>query len=614
MGSGFPIRGILGSMTDTVPAFLNVAHSLSGKRWQARPYDERLAWGLAQGRGLPEIVGRVLAARGVTEEVCDGFLNPTLKALLPDPSRFKDMDAAAARIARAIQEGEPVAVFGDYDVDGATSAAVMRRFFRAVGADIRVYVPDRMKEGYGPNAPALLRLKAEGVRLVVTVDCGVSAFAALEAAAEAGLDVVVLDHHAAEPRLPPAVALVNPNRLDEDGTYRTLCAAGVTFLTIVAINRALRAAGFYQAQGRAEPNLLDWLDLVALGTVCDVVPLTGLNRALVAQGLKVMARRSNPGLAALADIAGVKDKPDAYHAGYVLGPRVNAGGRVGASDLGARLLSTDDPIEAMELAQKLEAHNAERRAVEQGVLDDALAKLDKHADELAELVFVAGEGWHPGVIGIVASRLKERYSRPTCVIALEQGADGKVIGKASGRSVRGVDLGAAVIAARQEGLLLAGGGHRMAAGFTVAGDKMADLQAFLTGRVAEQVAAAPLVPTLELDGALAVGAANSTLVGTLDKLGPFGTGNAEPRFAITDARVVRADVVGANHVRCILQGNDGARLKAIAFRALDSDLGKALLMGRGSPFHVAGILRIDRWNGTEGVQLLIDDAAPAQTM
>ena len=609
MGSA-PDRGTMGSMTDTPPAFLNVANSLSGKRWQARPCDERLAWALAQGRGLPEIVGRVLAARGVTEEACDAFLNPTLKALLPDPSRFKDMDTAASRIARAIQDGEPVAVFGDYDVDGATSSAVLRRFFRAVGADLRIYVPDRIKEGYGPNAPALLRLKAEGVRLVVTVDCGVSAFAALEAAADAGLEVVVLDHHAAEPRLPPAVALVNPNRLDEDGAYRTLCAAGVTFLTVVAVNRALRNAGFYK--DRPEPNLMDWLDLVALGTVCDVVPLTGLNRALVAQGLKVMARRSNPGLAALADVVALKEKPDAYHVGYVLGPRVNAGGRVGASDLGARLLSTDDPVEAMTLAQKLEAHNAERRAVEQGVLDDALARVQEQAATEAELVFVAGEGWHPGVIGIVASRLKERYSRPACVIALEQGADGAVIGKASGRSVRGVDLGAAVIAARQEGLLLAGGGHRMAAGFTVAGDKLEALRAFLTGRVAEQVAAAPLVPTLELDGALAVGAATPALVDTLNKLGPFGTGNAEPRFALTDARVVRADVVGTSHVRCILQGNDGGRLKAIAFRALDSELGKALLMGRGAPFHIAGVLRIDRWNGSEGVQLLIDDAAPSQ--
>ncbi|PWC33624.1 single-stranded-DNA-specific exonuclease RecJ [Azospirillum sp. TSO35-2] len=599
-------------MTDTA-AFLNVAQSLSGKRWQARPCDVRQAMALTQGRGLPEIVGRVLAARGVTEESCETFLNPTLKALLPDPSRFRDMDVAAERIARAIRDGEPVAVFGDYDVDGATSAALLRRFFHSVGAELRVYVPDRITEGYGPNAAALLRLKAEGVRLVVTVDCGVSAFAALEAAADAGLEVVVLDHHAAEPRLPPAVALVNPNRLDEDGAYRTLCAAGVTFITIVAVNRALRQSGFYQSQGRGEPNLMDWLDLVALGTVCDVVPLTGLNRALVAQGLKVMARRANPGLAALSDVAGVKEKPDAYHAGYVLGPRVNAGGRVGASDLGARLLSTDDPVEAMELAQRLEGHNAERRTIEQAVLDEALERVAAEAGRATDLVFVTGVGWHPGVIGIVAARLKERYSRPACVIALEELADGTVIGKASGRSVRGVDLGAAVIAARQEGLLIGGGGHRMAAGFTVAGDKLDPLRDFLSGRIAEQLAAAPLVPTLELDGALSVGGASVGLVTTLDKLGPYGTGNSEPRFAIADARIVRADVVGANHVRCILQGNDGARLKSIAFRALDSDLGQALLNGRGAPFHLAGILRIDRWNGSEGVQLLIDDAAPARS-
>ncbi len=592
-------------------AFLNVANSLSGKRWQARPCDERQAQALTQGRGLPEIVGRVLAARGVTDETCETFLNPTLKALLPDPSRFRDMDPAAERIARAIRDGEPVAVFGDYDVDGATSAALLRRFFRSLGADIRVYVPDRIKEGYGPNAAALLRLKGEGVRLVVTVDCGISAFAALEAAADAGLEVVVLDHHAAEPRLPPAVALVNPNRLDEDGAYRTLCAAGVTFITIVAVNRALRTTGFYR--DRPEPNLMEWLDLVALGTVCDVVPLTGLNRALVAQGLKVMARRANPGLAALSDVAGVKEKPDAYHAGYVLGPRVNAGGRVGASDLGARLLSTDDPIEAMELAQRLEGHNAERRTIEQAVLDEALERVAAEGGRETDLVFVTGVGWHPGVIGIVAARLKERYSRPACVVALEEAADGTVIGKASGRSVRGVDLGSAVIAARQEGLLLAGGGHRMAAGFTVAGDKIDALRDFLHSRISEQVSAAPLVPTLELDGALSVGGASVGLVTMLDKLGPYGTGNSEPRFAIADARVVRADVVGANHVRCILQGNDGARLKAIAFRALDSDMGQALLTGRGTPFHLAGVLRIDRWNGSEGVQLLIDDAAPARS-
>jgi single-stranded-DNA-specific exonuclease len=589
------------------PAFLDIAQSVTGKRWQLRACDERLAWALAQGRGLPEVVGRVLAARGVTEDGCDTFLAPTLRALLPDPSRFKDMDTAAARIARAVRAGEAIAIFGDYDVDGATSAAILKRFLRAVGVEARLYIPDRVTEGYGPNAPALLRLKAEGIGLVVTVDCGVAAFAALDAAAQAGLDVVVLDHHAAEPRLPPAVAMVNPNRLDEDGAYRTLCAAGVTFLTVVAVNRRLRADGFYGS--RPEPDLMEWLDLVALGTVCDVVPLTGLNRALVTQGLKVMARRGNAGLAALADVAGVKERPDAYHAGFVLGPRVNAGGRVGAADLGARLLSTDDPLEAQALALRLDEHNGERRLIEQQVLEDALARVEAMGDRAASLVFVAGDGWHPGVVGIVASRLKDRYGRPACVVALETGPDGSVVGKASGRSVRGVDLGAAVIAARQHGLLLAGGGHRMAAGFTVAAGRMDELRTFLAGRIAQQAAEAPLVPTLEFDGVLAVGGATVALVETLARLGPFGTGNAEPRFALADARVVRADVVGANHVRCILTGSDGARLKAISFRSLDTDLGRALLRAGSTPLHLAGHLRIDRWNGVEGVQLFIEDVA-----
>lgn len=602
---------MMNSASAPISAFLNVERSLSGKRWQARLTDERNAWALTQGRDLPELVGRVLAARGITEESCDSFLNPTLKSLLPDPSRFRDMDVAAERIARAIQDGENVAVFGDYDVDGATSAALLVRFFRAVGRDLRIYVPDRIREGYGPNAPALLGLKSEGVSLVIAVDCGISAFTALEEARRVGLDVVVLDHHVAEERLPPAVALVNPNRMDEDRSYGTLCAAGVTFLAVVAINRTLRQAGYY---GDApEPRPMDWLDIVALGTVCDVVPLTGLNRAFVAQGLKVMARRANAGLAALGDIAKIKERPNAYHAGFVLGPRVNAGGRVGASDLGARLLSTDDPAEAAELARILDAHNAERRGIEQGVLDEALAVLADSNSKPEELIFVTGEGWHPGVIGIVASRLKERYGRPACVIALEQQEDGTLIGKASGRSVRGVDLGGAVIAARQAGLLIAGGGHRMAAGFTVAGDKLIELRDFMRSRIAEQLDAEPLVPTLELDGAMAVGAATPALVERLAQLGPFGTGNSEPRFALTDARLLRATVVGENHVSCILMGSDGGRMKAIAFRALDSDLGQELLKGKGNPFHIAGVLRIDRWNGSEAVQLLIDDAAPAQS-
>lgn len=585
-------------------AYLNVERSFSGRLWVSRPVDQRMALALAQGLSLPEVVGRVLAARGITPESADDFLLPRLRALLPDPSRFRHMDRAARRIADAVMAGEGIAVFGDYDVDGATSSALLARFFRAVGAGARVYIPDRITEGYGPNAPALERLRQDGARLVITVDCGTTAFEPLAAGTAAGLDIVVVDHHTAEPRLPEAVAVVNPNRLDEDGRYGNLAAVGVTFLLVIAVNRVLRADGWYA--GRPEPDLMRWLDLVALGTICDVVPLTGLNRALVSQGLKVMAGRGNPGIAALADVARLSERPDGYHAGYVLGPRVNAGGRIGAADLGTRLLSTDDPSEAMTIARQLDACNAERRSVEAAVLEEARARVDAATGPDDGLVFAVGDGWHPGVIGIVASRLMERYNRPACVIALENG-----IGKASGRSVKTVDLGAAVIAARQAGLLMNGGGHRMAAGFTVAEDRLPELRRFLSERIIAQRDGPPLTPTLELDGALAVGGATVELAQTVHRLGPFGAGNAEPRFAIMDARIVRADVVGANHVRCILTGPAGGRLKAIAFRALESDLGQALLKHTGTPVHLAGHLRIDRWGGNEDVQLFISDAAPA---
>jgi single-stranded-DNA-specific exonuclease len=563
-----------------------------------------MALALAQGHGLPELVGRVLSARGIDLSTAENFLAPTLRSLLPDPSHLKDMDAAADRIARAIMAGERVAVFGDYDVDGATSSALLRRFFHAAGRDLTIYIPDRIAEGYGPNAPALVRLKEAGFTLVVTVDCGVTAFDPLAAAAAAGLEVVVVDHHAAEPRLPQAVAVVNPNRVDDASPHKTLAAVGVTFLLVVALNRQLRAAGWWTT-ARPQPDLMGWLDLVALGTVCDVVPLVGLNRALVTQGLKVMARRSNPGITALSDLCKLAEKPDAFHAGYILGPRVNAGGRVGASDLGARLLSTDDPGEAADIARILDQHNSERRSIEAGVLDEALAQVESTLEDLGGLVFAVGEGWHPGVIGIVAARLKERYNRAACVVALDGG-----VGKASGRSVRGIDLGSAVIAARHAGLLIAGGGHRMAAGFSVAADRLPELKRFLSDRIAAQQEDGPPAPTLELDGVLSVGGATPTLVGTLAKLGPFGTGNSEPRFALADARIAHASVVGENHVRCILTSAGGERLKAIAFRALDSDLGKGLLKSGGVPLHVAGHLRPDNWQGRNDVQLFIDDAAP----
>lgn len=585
-------------------AFLGVERSLSGRRWLARPGDERLALALAQRLALPELVGRVLASRGVGLEEAESFLNPTLRDLLPDPGHLKGMEAAVARLVRAVTSGETIGIFGDYDVDGATSSALLNTVLTAMGGKARVYIPDRIKEGYGPNAPALLRLQSEGVGVVVTVDCGTTAFAPLEEAAKAGLDLIVVDHHVGEAALPPALAVINPNRLDEDSPHGHLAAVGVAFLLAVGLNRGLKEAGWYQ--GRPAPDLLRALDLVALGTVCDVVPLVGVNRALVVQGLKVMAKRANVGLAALADVAGVKERPDSYSLGYVLGPRVNAGGRVGEAELGTRLLSTDDPVEAAEIARQLDGYNKDRQEIEAAVLLDAIEQVEGRPDDGRPLIVAAGENWHPGVIGIVAGRLKERYGRVACVVALEDGE-----GKGSGRSVPGLDLGSAVIAARQVGLLKAGGGHAMAAGFTVARENLADLSDFLAERLQAQLDG-ELVPLLELDGALDAGGADIDLVETLAQVGPFGSGNPEPRFAIAGARIVKADVVGSGHVRLILSGAGGKRLKAIAFRAADSEMGHALLASAGAPFHLAGTLRVDTWQGNSSVQLIVDDAAFAR--
>ena len=590
--------------------FLGVERSFGGKRWESRLTDERLALTLAQRLDLPELIGRVLAARSVGLEQAPGFLEPRLRDLLPDPSHLKDMDAAVARLLRALQGGEAIAVFGDYDVDGATSAAVLQRFLRSVGADLRVYIPDRLTEGYGPNAPALRRLKAEGIAVVVTVDCGIVAFEALQAAADDGLDVIVVDHHAAETRLPPAAAVVNPNRLDDDSPHGQLAAVGVTFLLLVALNRALREAGWYRQTGRAEPDLRRLLDLVALGTVCDVVPLTGLNRAFVAQGLKILAERRNAGLAALSDVAGIDERPGTFHCGFVLGPRVNAGGRVGEAGLGAALLATDDADRARGLAERLDAYNAERRAIEAEVLDAALAQVEEAASAAqgaargAGLVLAAGEGWHPGVIGIVASRLKDRFGLPALVIALKDG-----LGKGSGRSVPSVDLGANVIAARQAGLLIDGGGHPMAAGLTVDAAALPELRAFLDERLAKRIAAIDYRPAMGFDAVLQPGAASAELLEALARVGPFGVGNAEPRFALPAVRVVRPQVVGENHVRCQLAGADGSRLKGIAFRALDGPLGTALLQASSLPLHIAGKLRADSWAGPDAVQFIVEDAA-----
>ena len=585
--------------------FLGVERSVCGRRWRVREADPGVAAAIAERHGLPEIVGRLLAQRGIGIDEAPGFLAPRLRDQLPDPLHLRDMDRAVARLLRAVREAEPIVVFGDYDVDGATAAALLLRFFAAVGAHASVYVPDRMREGYGPNAPALLRLKAEGAAVVVTVDCGATAHEPLAAAAEAGLEIIVVDHHVTEPLLPRALALINPNRLDEESPHGMLAAVGVAFLLVVALNRALREAGWYR--DRPEPDLLQWLDLVALGTVCDVVPLSGINRALVAQGLRVARHAANPGLKALAAVAGKNGPIDAYQLGFVLGPRVNAGGRIGAADLGARLLSTDDPMLAADLAQRLDGYNRERREIEARTLQAAIALVES-TPQAPALVFAAAEGWHPGVIGIVAARLKERYERPACVVAL---ADG--IGKGSGRSVPGLALGPAVIAARQAGLLINGGGHAMAAGFTVAGDKLDSLREFLVERLGDGFESERLVPELSIDGALSAAGAQGGVIEHIAALAPFGAANPEPRFAFPAVQIAFVEPVGTGHMRCTLADPIGpARLKAIAFRAAETPLGAFLAASRGRAIHLAGHLRRDDYRGGEAVQLVIDDAAPVE--
>jgi single-stranded-DNA-specific exonuclease len=589
---------------DETPALLGVSRSHGGRTWRLRSSDDRNAHAIAQVLDQPEIVGRVLAARGVAPDNVESFMNPRLRDLLPDPLSLQDMGAAAARIADAIMGDEKVAVFGDYDVDGATSSALLTRYFRALGRNLTVYIPDRRREGYGPNSAALEKLAAAGCRLVMTVDCGIVAFDALAAGRAAGLDIIVLDHHQAEPRLPPACAVVNPNRLDDDSGLGQLAAVGVVFILLVAVNRALRERGWFAE--REEPNLMQWLDLVALGTVCDVVPLTGLNRALTVQGIKVLARRGNIGLRAIGEVANLDTRPGTYHLGYVFGPRINAGGRVGRSELGARLLSTDDPAEADHLAHELDGYNKKRREIENNIFEEASARAETALQDDPPLIFLASEDWHEGVVGIIAGRLKDRFHRPAIVFAVREG-----IAKGSGRSVTNVDLGAAVTAAKQSDLLINGGGHAMAAGLTVAEERLEEVREFLNARLGTEITERFEGPELIVDAILAVGGVTRKLYDALEDAGPYGAGHSEPRFVITAADIVKADVVGADHVRVLVAGDGNARLKAIAFRSAGTALGQAIMNARGERLHLAGHLRADDWMGKRGVQLVLEDAAPA---
>lgn len=581
------------------PAFLNVESSVTGRRWVGPgAVAERTGLAISQTAGVPEIVGRVLALRGVQPPDAADYLNPTLKALMPDPSLFADMDIAAERLVAAVRREEPIALFGDYDVDGAASVALAQSWLRALGRDATVYIPDRIDEGYGPNVPAMEDL-ARCHKLILCLDCGTASLEPIAAARQAGADVLVLDHHLPGAVLPEAFAVVNPNRPDCASGLGQLCAAGVVFMALVAANRLLRA------EGRTVPDLLAMLDLVAVATVADVAPLTGINRAFVRQGLKVMARRARPGLAALADVARLTAPPTSRDLGFAIGPRINAGGRVGAADLGARLLVAP-PEAAAALAAELDRLNRERREIEAGVLEVAIAQVEAR-DPAAPLVWAAGEGWHPGVLGIVAGRMKDKFNRPAIAI----GFDG-IEGKGSGRSVPGVDLGSAVVSLAAEGLLQRGGGHKMAAGLSLAPDQLEPAMVALEARMAGMGAGEAGPADLAIDGALAPGGATPELVAQLEAAGPFGQANPAPRLAFGNVTVLYLRQVGVGHAQLRIAGATGRALDVIAFRAADKGLLPFFEAARegGTPIHVAGRLGIDDWGGRRRAKLELDDAAP----
>ncbi len=586
--------------------FLNVAQSVSGKAWRDRLdlAASRTATAISQQTGLSEIVARIMAARGVEIDEAETFLEPTIRALMPDPSTLTAMDETAARLADAVVNRETIAFFGDYDVDGACSCALMARFCAAFGMQPEIHIPDRIFEGYGPNIAAMDKLIDGGASLIVTLDCGTTSDEPIAHARERGADVLVIDHHLSEHDLPPATALVNPNRPDDVSGLGYMCAAGVTFMTLVAVNRELRQRG--QA---GLPDLMALIDLVALGTVCDVVPLTGLNRAFVRRGLDIMRKGSNPGISALALAARVSGPLNPYHLGFLIGPRINAGGRIGDAALGTRLLATNDEHDAMTIAARLDELNTERQRIEVEAVEEAAAAAEAEIGdgEGPPVLVLASENWHPGVVGLVAARLRERFDRPVFAVAV--GRDGK--GTGSGRSMPGVDLGAAVIAAVESGVIPKGGGHAMAAGVTLEQGHIGDFRAYLADALGDAVAHARARISVNIDAAITARAATPDFVHLIEKAGPFGSGNATPVFAFPGHKVKFADVVGqGGHVRFQLAAADGARIKGIAFRAADTPLGQLLLDARDDrPLHICGTIGIDHWQGREQVQLRVIDAA-----
>lgn len=600
-------------MTESSPLhlpkpFLGVANSALGRTWVERcdAAQSTIALAIAQTHGLPDVLARVLAGRGVGIHDTDGFLNPRLRDLMPDPHKLTDMEAAASRLADAVTRREKVAIFGDYDVDGACSAALLAEYLRACGVEYAIHIPDRITEGYGPNVDAIRALKEQGANILVTVDCGTASIEPLAEARRLGLDPLVLDHHQAPEQLPDALAIVNPNRQDDLSGLGHLCAAGVVFLTLVALNRTLRSRGFFD--GRPEPDLMGSLDLVALATVADVVPLLGLNRAFVRQGLAIMRSRRRFGLAALLDTAGLAGAPESWHLGYLVGPRINAGGRIGDAALGSKLLLTEDPVQAGRLAAELDRLNRDRQAIEVVAVAEAEAQAMMVLERMPDLpvLVTASAEWHPGVVGLISARTKERFRRPAFAFTLNQ--DGTATG--SGRSVPGVDLGYAVRAAVDAGLAIKGGGHTMAAGVTIQATNLQRFLDFVTERLSEPVSAMRLRDNFAIDATLTAGGAQPTIVTALERAGPFGQGQPEPVFVFPQHRVIEAREVGSGgHLRVKLRGGDGSFIGGIAFRAAGQPLGNVLSQAIGNPIHVAGTLSIDRWGGGEKAELRIADAA-----
>ncbi len=576
--------------------------SLNGNIWKFLSPDDRTVEMAAQKYNIPFLIAKILAGRNITGDDIPDFLNPKLQNLMPDPYVLKDMQKAAERIAEAVVKQQKIAIIGDYDVDGATSSSVLRLFLESVGINPLIHIPER-DEGYGPSTTAVDDFIACGAELLITVDCGTTAFEVLDYATQHNLPTIVLDHHQAEEKLPNVYAVVNPKRLDEDNSYpylKYMAAVGVAFMTVVAVNRNLRNQGFYQ--NHTEPDLKQWLDLVALGTVCDVVPLLGLNRAFVRQGLTVMAHRRNIGIKALIDKSSINETPTSYHLGYILGPRINAGGRVGDSSLGNKLLCSKDDFEAASLAEKLDGFNTQRKEIEAYVLLQAIEILEGTPQDYP-MAFVYGNDWHQGVIGIVAGKLRERYNLPSFVMSIEPDEV-----KGSARSVPGLDIGALIMKAKEQGILTKGGGHIMAAGFSLEQDKIEEFRKFAGEYIQNIMQNQTLTPVLEIDGSLDISAAGVDFIDKLEALAPYGSGNPEPRLMLTNALVTKSTIVGSGHVRCFLTSLNGGSLKAMAFRCADNEMGKALLNGSGQSFNLVGSLRRDNWQGRNQAQFIIDDA------